>query len=67
MNNTVFYLRYAITALIAYLSLDDVGPLAGLIVFVVANALWTVAQEELTGRYNKKQTAKWRSEQEQGF
>ena len=63
MNTTILYLRYAITALIAYLSIDDVGPLSALIVFVVANAIWTAAEEAIIDRHNIFQTDNWRRNQ----
>ena len=60
MSNKLVFLRYAITGLIAYISLDDVGPLAGLIIFVVANVLWTMGEDSLANANNVRQTEKWR-------
>lgn len=61
MNTALFYLRYLITGYIAFTSIDHVGPLASLIVFVVANVLWTFAEEGLINRRNVRETWKWRN------
>lgn len=60
MNNTLFWARYIITAYITYTCLDYTGPFAGLIVFVVANALWTKAEETLINQRNIRETGRFR-------
>lgn len=59
MNTTLFYLRYAITGLMSIQSLS-IGPIQALVVFVVANILWTWAEESLINRRNIRQTSKYR-------
>lgn len=66
MNTTLFYLRYLITGFIAFRSIVFAGPLGGLIVFVVANALWTAGEESLINQRNVRETAKWKEKNKAG-
>lgn len=60
MNNTLFYLRYAITITIGVVSIKDYGPAGFIGSFIVSNILWTVFEEALIARENIKATKKWR-------
>ncbi len=60
MNNTLLVAQYLITGLIGYLALVQMGPAMGLVSFVVANILWTWAQEALLNQNNRSETRKWK-------
>jgi len=65
MNTTLFYLRYSITGLLAALEIAHGRPIMALVIFVVANWAWTIAQERINTQWNKKQTQRWHKRQTQ--
>lgn len=65
MNTTLFYLRYAITGLLAILECWHGRPIIALGVFVVSNWAWTIAEDRANTRWNKKQTQRWLQSQQQ--